>query len=165
VTIEQFPNDPQLEALAARLSSLAPKLADDEQRELLYQCAFAAGETFAGRRAVRWRNISSVLAVLLCGFFVSALGRGIWQVGPAQMEHDSPVTQSSVPVTPSAVETPPIATADVSLELVQQRDSIQLDAWANHDDPVEAFSAALARFQQLDPAARSRSVTEIQRSL
>jgi hypothetical protein len=157
----QSPNDPQLESLAARLSSLAPKLSDDERRELLYACAFAAGAESSKRTVLRWRMVSTVLAVSLCGVLFSTVRRVAWSENPAT--NQNPIAQSS---TSSVVaDAPPAATTDAPPEFVRKRDNISLDAWANRSDPIERFSAALARFQDLDVSAQSQSVQEIRRSL
>ena len=42
-----------------------PRLSAAESQELLYQCAFAAGQSSAARTTRRWQGVSAALAVLL----------------------------------------------------------------------------------------------------
>jgi hypothetical protein len=61
-------HDPGLDSFAGRLSGLRPQLAGSESKQLLYACAFAAGEAaarLAGARRMRcWMGATSLLAVV-----------------------------------------------------------------------------------------------------
>ena len=59
-----------LQSLEARLASLPPRLPAGDAQQLLYQCAFAAGQAAGQRansRAVQRWMIAASLLVLLCG--------------------------------------------------------------------------------------------------
>jgi hypothetical protein len=61
--------DPELQSLEARLTSLPPRLPADEQKQLLYECAFAAGKRAgqrASRRMIRASTAVSFVLTLLC---------------------------------------------------------------------------------------------------
>jgi len=82
-------SDPALQSLEARLASLPPRLAAGERQELLYRCAFAAGES-AGRRAssraiLGWMVTTSILA-LVC---LALTYRAVSLLQPA-LAHSSP---------------------------------------------------------------------------
>jgi hypothetical protein len=66
--MNDVPNDnPHLRLLEARLAATALQLPQEEQRQLLYQCAFTAGQVTARRASARslyaWIGATTLLAV------------------------------------------------------------------------------------------------------
>jgi hypothetical protein len=60
-----LPLDPHLRSLEARLSAQTPSLSADRQQDLLYQCAYAAGQKAARAKLRRWRAGAIACAALL----------------------------------------------------------------------------------------------------
>lgn len=157
-------NDPRLESLEAYLSSLSPRLASDEQRELLYQCAFAAGEQAAKQHVRRWRTATLALSLLTCGLLFSIPSRVDLPLEPGQpagsgLTAHAKTTVNEVIATQTRNDSPPATTP------LHEPARVQLDAWERRPDQIAEFSDALLRFQQLEPAARANTMIAIERSL
>jgi hypothetical protein len=159
--------DRQLELLAARLSSLAPKLTGDEQRELLYRCAFGAGEKSARRRAAFWRNMCAGLAVLFCGTMAFTVGRAVQQVASSEPPREITIRDASSQATDArtVVPSPVRAPVDEPPGIIGGRMSLKLEGWTARPDRSAAFDEAFDRFQKLDPAVRAQSVSAMRNTL
>jgi hypothetical protein len=82
-------NDPQLQSLEVRVAAAAPQFSPIEQQQLLYQCAFAAGQ-LAGRKSLRrWRVASAALVVLLLGLGVP-VAHDHWKLAEQRREPSTP---------------------------------------------------------------------------
>lgn len=132
-------NDPQLQSLAARLAAAAPRLPDGEAQQLLYQCAFAAGQSAAARKTRRWQAASSALAATLLGVCVFAMP------GPLRIAQQPPVADSPSQPEPQEHEDLP----------ARSFVAVRLDAWQARDDGIEKFAHKLAQFKQLEPELRA----------
>jgi len=148
---DDFPIDPALQSLEARLAGLRPKLSEREAQELLYQCAFAAGEKAAARRTRRWQLASAAMVVLLVGMSVPLVNE---QVLVARRE-----PAAVQPIAPVQVPTPHNV-----LRSSSRVAAVPLDAWQVRPDTTATFEAALAKFQQLDASSRSLAVGNMARA-
>src|SRR5688572_8156186 len=102
-------SDPQLQSFEARLAAATPQSSPVEQQQLLYQCAFAAGQR-AGRKSLRrWRVASAALVVLL---FVLSV--------PVAHDHWKLAEQNRGPSTPTEVRSQPmLAESEISFSARQ----------------------------------------------
>jgi hypothetical protein len=164
---DHFEADRRLESLAARLSSLAPKLADDEQRELLYRCAFGAGAKSARGRVAFWRNMCAGLAVLFGGTMAFTIGPAAQQVATSDPRPETTNLDGSLQVSePLSTANPAVGVRPIeSPEPVLVRASLRLDAWDSRPDGLAAADEVFDRLQKLGPTARSHTVTVLQRAL
>ena len=144
---DDFAIDPALQSLEARLSAVRPKLPDREAQELLYQCAFAAGQKLAARRTRRWQITSAAMAVLLLGVSVSLLNKRVLVAGREPVTTD-PAAQVQVQVPDVLIRVTPVP----------------LDAWQVPADTAAKFETALTRFKQLDANSRSLAVGPMTRA-
>ena len=149
-------NDPQLQSLEARLAAAAPQSSPVEQQQLLYQCAFAAGQ-LAGRKSLRrWRVASAALVVLLLGLSV-----------PVAHNHWKPflVEQKRDPSTPTEVKPQPmLAQSEISFS-ARQSAAVDLDAWQVPHSDRGSLSDELAQFRNTDPHLRSLAVRTFTRAM
>lgn len=145
-----FPIDPKLKSLEARLSALRPKLLDREAQELLYQCAFTAGRKLATRQTRRWQFASAAMAVVLLGVSVSLVKERaiVAEREPGILEHAGTVQAQ----TPQQIAHP------------GHRGAVSLDAWQIRTDDSVRFETALNKFKQMDANSRSFAVGHMSRA-
>jgi len=139
-------NDPALRSFEQQLAGLAPQLPPVDQQELLYRCAFAAGQKATVRKVRRWQAATAALVVMLLGLSVPLIRDRM----PVARHEAQPIRPNvvSVPVTPQ-------------LEILARVGGIagvELDAWQLEPSPSAAFAQELARFKETDPALRSLAV-------
>jgi hypothetical protein len=142
---DEFSIDPALESLAARVSALRPKLPEREAQDLLYQCAFAAGQKVAARRARRWQIASGAMAVLLLGASISLVNERVL------------VARRDAATMDRAASTQVQTSHNIPRPLSRVA-AVPLDAWQVRTDTAGIFETALARFGQLDTNSRSLAV-------
>jgi hypothetical protein len=147
-------NDPQLQALEARLRAMTPPALPAEQQQLLYGCAFAAGRRVALRALRPWQGAAVVLTVLLIGATVP-LARERSSLAPLSAEQPA---QNRAPE--------PEGAEDEMRPLAARRAiAVSLDAWQAKASPRASFDDELAQFAQIDPRLRSLTVAALTRQL
>src|SRR5687768_6181781 len=133
-------NDPQLQSLEARLAAMAPQESPARQQELLYRCAFAAGQVSTRASLRRWQAAVGALALL----FVAAsipLARNQSLVVKQEPNSVSPrQTDLSQPPMLAQQEAPPTVREPVHLET---------NAWQLASSPTASLANDLAQFQQV----------------
>lgn len=142
-----------LRAFEARLCALSPSLPPAEQQQLLYQCAFAAGQNVAKRTLRRWQGATAALTVLLVGLTIP-IARGpssVAQLPAAQAAQNRLIEQPEAEAMSSMREPRAIA--------------ISLDAWQRKPSPIASLDKELSQFAQLTPRQRSLSVGALQRHI
>jgi hypothetical protein len=154
--MNEQPIDPALESLAARLAAQSPRLSAGEAQELLYQCAFAAGQSSAAARTRRWQGLSVVLAVLLVAAGLP-LAAGRLPLAIRQ----PPAAPPSQPA-PAPADSPP-QRAIAGAAAVPGK--IEVDAWQNSTDSSQALEQGLSRFEQIEPEFRSLAVVNLSRGV
>lgn len=127
--------DPQLELFTSQLIAMAPRLSAAEQQQILYECAFSAGQGQSRRALFKWRAATTVLGLLVVGMSLPMVsGRLTAQaVQPVSM----PVVEATPPVT---------LTTEESLVATRKPISVRLDAWqipASAEDPWHRQTAQL----------------------
>lgn len=147
---DDFPTEPGLRSLEARLTAIRPQLSDRDSRELLFQC-LAAGQALAVRRTRRWQMASAAMAVLLVGMSISLVNE---RMSVAQRE---PMTMDPRASTP--LQSPHDAGRPRPRSV-----AVPLDAWQVPTDSTAVFEAALTRFKQMDANARSLAVGTMARA-
>jgi hypothetical protein len=140
-------DDIQLQTLATRLGDIVPKVSAAEQQQLLYECAFAAGQRAAKRVVRRWQGAAAVLTVLLMGASIP-LARE--RSAPEQAIAVQPAQNRGLERTAADDEIPPIP--------VRGANAILLDAWQTKPSTVASFDSELAQFARMDPHLRSLAV-------
>src|SRR4051794_38000534 len=106
-------NDPVLQALAARLASVAPQISVVERNDLLYQCAYSAGRSQANRRLRRWQATAAVLGVLLLGINLPlASSRWVMAKNEPQIHQSPPPTFVEAVPSPAEMVRPSILPVD-----------------------------------------------------
>ncbi len=147
-------NDPQLQSLEARLAAAAPQSSPVEQQQLLYRCAFAAGE-LAGRKSLRrWRVASATLVVLLLGLSV-----------PVAHDHWRLAAQKREPSTSTELKPQPMLAQSEILFSARQSAAFDLDAWQMPRSDRVSLSDELAQFRNTDPHLRSLAVGTFTRAM
>lgn len=145
-------NDAQLQSFEARLAAAVPQLSPIQQQQLLYQCAFAAGQGVAGRSLRRWQVVVAALVVLLLGMSVpfahDRLLLAKQKVEPIVVPDET--TQRMV--TPSEI---PI--------IARQPATVELDAWQTQQSSSVSLANDLDRFERTDPHLRSLAVGTLTR--
>jgi hypothetical protein len=144
-------NDPVLQALEAQLAARVPSVSAAEQQEMLYQCAYAAGQQVGVRTLRRWQATAGALAAL-----VLAVSLPQW----AGQQHLA-VQPPAVPPAPVVVEKTSPGSATVPDPVVQVPDGVrkvQLDAWQMPRSNDRLNPMALA---QNDAEARANSVRSL----
>jgi hypothetical protein len=145
-------NDLAIQAFEAQLMAHRPKLADREVRDLLYGCAFAAGQKSAIRETRRWQLASASMAVLLLGMSIP-LAHVHLVVARPEPATNRPATTAQVP-TPGKAATSwsPIA-------------AVPLDAWQVQENTETKFDSELAKFQRMNADASSLAVGTWRRAM
>jgi hypothetical protein len=169
--MNEYPlNDPQLQSLEARLAASAPAIPAAERQQLLYQCAFAAGQR-ASRRCLRaWQAAAAALGVLVALLSVPFSGDVPRPEDPdhAAGREPSPAAAGDLAHGPRMPRDP---RPDTGAELVVARSQrpqppqVELDAWQVRSSDQAALTEQLAQFSQLDPGLRSLAVGRLTRSL
>jgi hypothetical protein len=147
-------NDPQLQSFEARLAGAVPQRSLTEQQHLLYQCAFAAGQTAVGRSLRRWKAVAVALVALLLGVSVP-------------LGHDRLLIANRNRKPIGAAEGSPRDKA-TPLEIAvvgQEPATVELDAWQSQPSPSASLAAELARFERTDPHLRSLAVGTLNRAV
>lgn len=150
--------DPELQSLEARLADMAPRLPRDEQKQLLYECAFAAGRKQGAAALWKWRASAGSLAVVLlvaAAINIFAAGNDD-RVGP------------SVATSPSQVAPAPRANGAFSSSAISPPSpvrSVRLDAWQKAP-PLsrDSLDESLASWNGVDPHSRSLAVGALTRA-
>lgn len=147
---DELRDDPTLRPLEARLAAIRPVLPDHECRELLFQCAFAAGRTAGARWTRRWRVASMALVVLMAGMSIPLVNDRliVARLQPAAIRSAAPVEAH----VPRNVQQP---LPRVALG--------PLDAWQVPTDPGATFETALSKFKELDSNSRSQAICTMAR--
>src|SRR5262245_34488998 len=147
--------DPELESLAAKLAAQSPRLPVSESQELLYRCAFAAGQSATARNARQWQGLSATLALLLAAAALLPLAtqqRRHFVNQTIEVPSNKPGSEAS--------ESPRLqAIAGVAVG----PSKIDLDAWQQPADAGQVLEQGLIRFANIDPALRSLAVANLSR--
>ena len=148
---DEFPIDPALQSLEVRVSALRPKLPGREVDDLLYHCAFAAGQKVAAGRTRRWQIASAAMAALFIAVSIAVVSeRG--RVARREL------------ATRDTVSTGQLQTSDRDPRPVPRVVRVPLDAWQVHADTTATFETALTRFNRIDRDARSLAVGTMMRA-
>jgi hypothetical protein len=144
--------DPSLRDIEARLAAAAPRLGAAQQQELLYRCAFKAGQHTGLGRVRRWQVATGAAAALCVAALILPPARS-----PRPADQRAAVPSSS----------PQIASESAADESTAARPRqvapVALDAWQLERRPASALSEELASFEQLDPRMQSSSVAHLLR--
>jgi hypothetical protein len=139
-------SDPQLQELEGRLVALDLQPSPAQRQQLLYRCAFVAGQKAAKRTLRRWQAAVAALGALLAGMTLS-LARGEPQLAKRDT---TPSTRANASERiPAEVEIPSIA--------LRGAISTSFDAWQSNHSAAASFDEDLARFTRSDPRLRSFS--------
>ena len=147
-------DDPQLQALEAQLASMAPAAPAERQRQLLYECAYAAGRNAAGKTLRRWQAAATTFAVL-------AIGLGV------PLARDGALLAERQPAPRAPIEQPPtFVPEELPFPQFARRETaaIELDAWQTPPSPA-AFDEELARLKRTDAHTRSLALGALTRTL
>lgn len=150
---ELSPSDPRLAALEARLAATPPQLSPAEEQQLLYQCAFAAGQGAAGKMLWRWRAIAATLLLLTLGMSMSIV-QGGFNLARTPLERSVPVDTEPPRMMAKQQDIP---------EFVRPRAAVRLDAWRVQESMSGA--AVVAQFDHTDPNLHSLTVGALTRQV
>jgi hypothetical protein len=145
-------SDPLLQSLAARLAAAAPMASAAEQQQLLYRCAFAAGQRAMRRKLRRWQATAAALSIIVAG-----MGLPLVRVYPLLVQRAA--------VRPA----PPIAKATRTPRddspVLRHPAAVVQEAWRMPPAAEDSFAAALARFKQTEPGLRSHALGALDREM
>jgi hypothetical protein len=149
-------DDVHLQALEARLASMVPRLESIEQQQLLYRCAFAAGQRAARGHVRRWQTaaiaMASVLGLVLILPFARNAGGA---AGIADRDPAPPPREFASPERDATNESPREAWSTAVLEL---------DAWQVERSEEASLAEELDRFREDDPDLQASSVAHLMRA-
>lgn len=148
-------NDPQLQALEAQLAASAPLVSTARRQQLLYRCAFAAGQSAASSTLRRWQGAVAALTVLLLGMSIP-LARGPSMLAKREVEPPARRELSSQGI-PAEWENLPIARGAAV--------TVALDAWQMPPSATASFDDELAQYEQIDPRLRSLTLGALTRKM
>ena len=143
--------DPALNDIETRLAAAAPRLGTAEQQELLYRCAFEAGQRAGLGRVRRWQVATVAAAALFVAALILPSARS-----PAPAEQRVAVESSRPRVASES------AADESTAARPRQLAPVELDAW-QLEQRATALSEELASFEQLDPRMQSSSVAHLLR--
>jgi hypothetical protein len=146
--------DPQLRSLEARLAAAAPQSSHIEQQQLLYQCAFAAGQQVGRKSLQSWRVAAATLVVLCCGLSVP-LAHDRWKLEEPARE---------LPTATKAPSQPMLAYSEVPFS-ARPSAAVDLDAWQMPHSERMSLSDELAQFRRTDPHLRSLAMGTFTRAM
>lgn len=149
-------NDPQLQSLEARLAAMAPQESPARQQELLYRCAFAAGQSATRGSVRRWQAAVAALALLLVGMSVP-LARNQMMV----VRHDP---KPAAPQQEISTQ-PPMLVQQEAPPSVREPVHVDLDAWQLAASPTASLASELSQFQQVDPDLRLLAAGPLARAM
>ncbi len=145
-------NDTQLQSLEARLTATVFQLPLVRQQELLYRCAFAAGQNAAHSRIRRWKTAASMFAVL----FLTVGGMLVcdrWMLAPQVLEQPIASDRTPAPTVPHT-DFPRIA---------QETIHIELDAWQMPSKETASPSSEFALLNEIEPRLCSLTMSSLTR--
>lgn len=145
-------SDPLLQSLAARLAAAAPMASAAEQQQLLYRCAFAAGERAAARKLRRWQATAAALSII-----VACMGLPLVRVYPLLVQ------RAALPSASPIAKATPMPPDDTPI--LRHPAGVAQDGWRIPPSDGEAFAAALAQFQQTEPRLRAFALGALDREL
>jgi hypothetical protein len=140
-------HDPQLQSFEARLASRSPQVSAVQRDNLLYACAFAAGQQAAVRPLRRWRLATAALSVVLVGAMIPYVREP--PPIPRQPIERHAITEPTPPRKPVLVE---------SGALAHEPAVVHLDAWQMRTQSGESLTEQLCQLEKTDPHLRSLAV-------
>ena len=146
-------NDPERTGFEARLAALAPQLSQVEQQQLLYDCAFAAGQKKTEGSVRRWQTTTAVIGLLLLVVSVPVAKNG-WRTAEqgSALAVSQPPSSSQRPVASEAIVMP------------EHPMAVDLDAWQLPINPDESLNEQLVQLQHADLHTRSLAVGSLTRA-
>jgi hypothetical protein len=146
-------SDPQWQSFETELAAHVPQVSIQERDQILYACAFAAGQSKERQSVRTWKVMAAVLSLLLT---VSLI--------PHRQAPPSIVRETrNAPVYPETT-----SSQAPSMELVPESQRlllIDLDAWKVHSPENRLLSEQLSEFAQFDPHLRSLTVSSMNRTV
>lgn len=160
-------NDPRLQALEAWLAAVPPQLSTAQQRQLLYQCAFAAGWKSARHTVRRWQAAVAGLIVVLAGLSVPVLDKEPLIGKEPLLGREPRATDLGAADLARAEIAPEPAVGRLEFSQFGHRTSpeISLDAWQVQTEASASFDRELAQFAKSDPRLRSLAVGPLTRRI
>ena len=147
-------NDSELKGFEARLATLAPQLSHVEQQQLLYECAFAAGQHKARRAVRRWQTATVSMGLLLLGAVVP-IAQDQWRIEPPPGALVV-VQQGLSPKLPEASDSAVMPIRPVTADL---------DAWQLPNLPGVLLNQQMAQLEQSDLHTQSLAVGRLTQTL
>jgi hypothetical protein len=147
-------NDPRLQSFEARLAAMVPQTSPVQQQQLLYECAFAAGQRRAFRSLRRWQAVAAALGILLLGLSVPFAHDHLPLARPRlPLAGDRPK-----PILPAEGTSPRLSAPSEPAVVVRKPVTVELDAWQMETPGGALLAEQLAQLQGPDPHLRSLSV-------
>jgi len=150
-------DDPQLQSIEARAAAVTPRLSQAEQQQLLYRCAYEAGQHRVAKQVRRWQGTTVAILVVAVGLSIPLVrGREAHDPSPQYVESIAPDTivprhQSDLPRFPD------------SRSPISPR--VELDAWQLRP-PVDGLaSESRTPARPIDPHIRSLTVGALTRTI
>jgi hypothetical protein len=147
-------DDPGLQALEARLAGLTPQLSAQERNDLLYQCAFTAGQRSTRGTLRRWQAAAALLVAVSLGLTIPlASNSPLGHHNQAKTEPEPPPSKPVEIVTNTPSELIPL----------QRPIEIAADAWQLDQRSSDPLAESLAEFERTSPEMRSFAVAAMTR--
>lgn len=141
------------ETFEVRIAKLVPQLSPAEHQQLLYQCAFSAGQTEGRKSLRRWQAVAAALVVTALGLSIPLVHEQVWlakqrvePTRPTDIVPRSTLAQAEIPTT------------------ARQAGAVELDAWQLQSAEA-SLTHELACFEQTDPHLRSLAVGTLTRTI
>jgi hypothetical protein len=148
---ESMRPDPRLQSFEAQLGAMSWQLPVGEQRQLLYQCAFAAGKQAASARLRSWQLATAALLLLLTGVSVP---RALPPWGRTAQQNELTVAANARQSPTATVVTTPKTVPQSQPALAV----LELGAWPLRCARAHDLSDELAQLNASDPRLRALTV-------
>ena len=155
-------NDPNLQDLESRLANMILRVSPRDAQNLLYQCAFEAGQKKTGKAIRRWQAAVATLFVVSMGLSVALVNQKVTRTDMVQ----SPPTigSQSTSTVASSNGAKPAAAQDIP-QISRKEISVDLDAWQLRSTNGETTASDMALVVHSDPTLQPYTVGALTRTV
>lgn len=148
-------SDPLWQSFEAQLAAQVPQISLQERNQILYACAFSAGQTKGSQSLRLWKMTVTMLGLLLTVSLIPHL-----HAPPDIARQIQSIPGSSEGTSPQSVTAEETSESDSQMYLMAN-----LDAWRVPSSENRMLSSQLTEFAQLDPYLRSITVSSMSRAV
>jgi hypothetical protein len=144
---------PPWQSFEKELAVHVPQISVQERDQILYACAFAAGQMKRSQSIRFWKMMVTTLSLLLAVSLIPHLH------SPSDISYET----QSVPGSPEGTSSQAMKAEEASESESEILLMVNLDAWRVPSSKNRLLSSQLTEFGQLDPYQRSLTVSSMNR--